>query len=305
MHGRRMLHRVAALAVLLLVVGSCGRSDGDGQDEGTAVDDATDVLRVGMFNFAESALLAELYATALDGAGVPVRRVAVDGPREIMAPALLQGRLDLLPEYLGTASSYYGDDPSEAPPITVELLREMLEPRGVTALTPSTAQNTNVFVVDADSGLGPDLSDLGPVAAGLRFGGLAECRDRPLCLVGLESTYGLRFAEFVPQPSVSITAEALRRDEIDVGLMFSTNPELTSEFIVLDDDQNLQPAENVVPVVRLDALERWGDSRVRTTLDAVSAALTTDELRTLNRRARREAPADVAREWLAERDLAG
>ena len=305
MCGRRRSNRVAALAVVLCVVVSCGQSDGDRQEVSTAVDDATAAFRVGMFDFAESNVLAELYAAALERAGVPVRRVSVSGPREIMAPALLQDQVDLLPEYLGTATSYYGHAQPDAAPATVERLRSLLEPRGLTALTPSTAENTNVFVALATSGLGPRLSDLTTVAPDLRLGALAECRDRPLCLVGLASTYGLRFAEFVPQPSVSITAEALRRDEIDVGLMFSTNPHLTEEFVVLQDNEDLQPAENVVPVVRLDALDRWGTNRVSAAVDAVSSALSTEQLRSLNRRALDDGPAVAAQEWLAEGALAG
>ncbi len=66
--------------------------------------------------------------------------------------------------------------------------------------------------------------------------------------------------------------------------MYSTDAAVTDEFLVLADDKSLQPPENVVPVIRVDALERWGDSTIRDALDGVSLALDTESLRDLNRR---------------------
>lgn len=294
-----MRRRVAVLGVVLVfgLMGCGGPGNGD-----AAAPDPTDAdlaLRVGSFDFAESSLLAELYAQALEAAGVTVRRVDAAAPREVLGPALEQGQLDLLPEYLGTALSFFGGDQGEPASSTIENLRSQLEDRGMTALEPASAENVNVFVSVAGSGLGPTLSDLTAEAPTLRFGGPAECPDRPLCLAGLGLTYGLEFAEFVPQASLATTAEALRRDEIDVGLMFSTDAAVTDEFVVLADDRALQPPENVVPVVRLDALERWGDTTVREALDRASRSLDTESLRALNRRvAAGESTSKVVEEWL-------
>ncbi|GJM37686.1 MAG: glycine/betaine ABC transporter substrate-binding protein [Acidimicrobiales bacterium] len=285
-------------AVLVLVLAGCADpSDGDGSAPDPI--DGTRALRVGAFDFPESALLAELYAQSLEANGIAVRRVGAAAPREVLGPAVEQGQVDLLPEYLGTAASFFGLDRVETGHPSVEDLRNVLEFRGLTALEPAPAENVNVFVALAESGLGPSLSALADDAPNLRFGGTAECPHRPLCLAGLERTYGLEFAAFVPQSSLPITAEALRRDEIDIGLMFSTDAALTPEFMVLDDDQGLQPSENVVPVIRLDALERWGESAVRDALDAVSRALDTESLRALNRRVAGGEPTEVvAEDWL-------
>jgi osmoprotectant transport system substrate-binding protein len=104
----------------------------------------------------------------------------------------------------------------------------------------------------------------------------------------------------VPQRSLARTADALRRGEIDVGLLFSTSAELAADgLVVLVDDRRLQPLENVVPLVRVDALDRWG-SAVRTALDSVSSALTTAGLRDLNARVEAgETVERVAASWLA------
>ena len=262
------------------------------------------------FDFDESRLLAEMYAQVLDAAGVPVVRLGPVGPREIVDPALQLDRIDLVPEYLGTALQYAGStEPNPDSETALAELNDRLAQRGLVALQPSPAEDKNVIVVTAataDAERLETISDLLPYVSGQRFGGPPECPDRPLCLVGLEGVYGLRFAEFVPQRSLAVTAEALRRGEIDVGLMFSTAAQLEApDLVELIDDRRMQPAENIVPLVRAEALDRWGPE-VIDALDAVSASLTTSELRALNVRVADRVPViEVAREWLAEHRLLG
>ncbi len=287
----------ALVAACALLAGACG-DDGDG--EPTA---AVDGIRVASFDFAESELLAELYAQALEAEGLPVVRLGPIGPREIVAPALEIGQIDVVPEYLGTALQYIGaPDPNPDTESALADLSDRLEERGLTPLAASRAEDKNVIVVTAERARRDDLediSDLARYADELRFGGPAECRDRPLCLLGLNRVYGLSFAEFVPQRSLEFTAEALRRGEIDVGLMFSTAAELeTSDLVVLNDDRGLQPAENLVPIVRTEALEIWGPE-LASALDAMAPLLTTTELRLLNASVARGLTVEsVARAWL-------
>lgn len=286
----RVVTAVVLSVALALTVAACG---GDEDAAGEA-----DGVRVAAFDFAESELLAEIYAQALEEHSVRVVRLGVIGPREIVAPALQQGEIDVVPEYLGTAAAHYGADGQG-----LASLRDRLADLGLTALAPAGARDTNVFVVTERTADEHDLvrlSDLSTFAPTARFGGPVECPERPLCLVGLRETYGLEFAEFVPQRSLALTADALRRGEIDIGLLFSTAAELVGDgLVVLVDDLELQPLENVVPLVRVDALDRWG-SGVRTALDEVSSALTTVGLRELNARvAGGESVEQVAASWLA------
>jgi osmoprotectant transport system substrate-binding protein len=238
-----------------------------------------------------------LYAQSLEEQGVDVVRLGAGGPREVVAPALEQGQIDLVPEYLGTASSYFGAVTDD-----VTGLAAALDVRGLQLLEPAPAEDVNVFVVtDAtatDHGL-VKISDLAPVASSFVLGGPVECPDRPLCLAGLQMTYGLDFAGFAPNRNLAITAEALIRGEVDVGVMFSTAAELTSgTFVVLIDDRDLQPAENIVPVVRQATVDRWG-AAVTGILDRLSRVLTTEELQAMNRRVQDDEPiATVAAAWL-------
>ena len=283
-----------AIAGFVMVAAACGGSD---HDSTGPVD--SDGVRIASFDFAESQLLAELYAQVLEGADTPVVRLGAVGPREVVAPALEGNVVDLVPEYLGTASGYFDA-------VTTDLagLTAALEPRGLVALAPAAAEDVNVFVVTrtvADQQLLTRLSDLAGMASTARFGGPVECPERPLCLLGLADTYGLTFAEFIPQRSLELTAEALRRDEIDIGLMFSTSAALDpNEFVALLDDRELQPPENVVPLVRADAIERWG-ATLSDSLDGLSRLLTTAELREMNRRVDDGEPVPVVvASWLVD-----
>lgn len=294
--------RFSTILVLLLGWSACSSAGTRGADA-----PAENGVRIASFDFVESELLAELYAQVLEAADVPVIRLGVVGPREIVAPALELDRIDLVPEYLGTALRFFGDTPDpevvDSTQSSRRALQRLLTPRGLVLLDAAAAQNSNAIVVTSEfarKGNIVTISDLTERSADLRFGGPVECPDRPLCLLGLIDVYGLEFAEFVPQRSVALTVEALRREEIDVGLAFTTSPEIDDEsFTVLEDDRHLQPSENVIPVIRRSALDRWGPE-VSNTLNALSAELTTQELRTMNRSVDDEtSPADVAAAWLA------
>ena len=197
----------------------------------TALGDAA--ITVGSFDFAESRLLAEVYSQALERHGLTVRRAFGLGPREIVAPALARGLVELVPEYAGTALRFFslGDaTPSADPDTTHEALRSVLETTPVTALAGAPAQNANTFVVTADTAEELGLrrsSDLREVAPTLTFGGPPECANRPLCLGGLEEVYGLRFGAILAlDPDGHAAAEALDDGAADVALLFTTDPEI-------------------------------------------------------------------------------
>ena len=132
-------------------------------------------------------------------------------------------------------------------------------------------------------------------------GGPAECPERPLCLPGLQEVYGLEFASFQPlDVGGPITVAALEGGDIDVALLFTSDGVIAAKgFVLLEDDMNLQPAENIVPVTTDEIVAAYGDELVAL-LDSVSAEITTAELSELNKRYGIDAEdAEVlAREWL-------
>jgi osmoprotectant transport system substrate-binding protein len=268
-------------------------------------------LTVASFDFAESRLLAEIYAGALERAGVSVHRALGLGPRELVAPALVSGLVDVVPEYAGTAVQFLSLGRASPEPdvaATHAALVDALAGTPARALAPAPAQDANAFVVRravADRLGLAKLSDLREHAGKLTFGGPPECATRPLCLDGLREVYGVEFAEVVPLDAGGpLTRQALSTGIIDVALLFSTDPAIgnDAELVELADDRALQPAENVTPIVRRAAADRFG-SRLVDTLDAVSERLDTETLRALNARAARSSVRATASQWLDAEQL--
>jgi osmoprotectant transport system substrate-binding protein len=155
-------------------------------------------LTVGSTNFAEQEIVAELYAQVVESAGGKVDRKFQLGAREIVAPALEKGEIDLYPEYLGTYTVFLDKaatvpaDPAEA----ATAINALLAPKKLRVLNPAPAEDRNGFVVTKETadkfGLAT-MSDLGKVTEPLVLGGPPECPERPFCIVGLQDTYGLSF----------------------------------------------------------------------------------------------------------------
>jgi len=135
----------------------------------------------------------------------------------------------------------------------------------------------------------------------LKLGGPPECPERPFCLLGLQDTYGLTFAEFVPLDAGGpLTVTALTGGQVDVGLLFTSDPAIaTNNFVLLEDDKQLQLADNIVPVVRQEVLD--ANPKVADLLNTVMERLTQEELTNLNKAVTVDARAakDVATEWIA------
>lgn len=102
---------------------------------------------------------------------------------------------------------------------------------------------------------------------------------------------------FQPLEPGAVTVTALRQGDIDIALLFSTVGAIAAnDWVVLEDDRGLQGSENIIPLVRSEAVDE-GAAEV---LNRVSAELTTEEVTELNRRVDddKEDPATVARDYL-------
>jgi osmoprotectant transport system substrate-binding protein len=250
---------------------------------------------------------AEIYAQAMDRAGFRIEREVALGPRELVMPALVSGLVEFVPEYSGSGLQFLAGPGSTSSDHETNhrIFADRLSSLDVTALDASPAEDQNGFVVTSETaeryGL-RTLSDLATVSDRLVFGGPPECAARPFCLPGLDSTYGIGFADTFTNLDAGgpRTVSALARGTVDVALLFTSDGAIDlNDFVLLDDDRSLQPAENVTPVIRADALARFGPSLAEE-VNAVSALLSTDELRMLNAEVARGAdPARIASAWLA------
>jgi osmoprotectant transport system substrate-binding protein len=265
------------------------------------------LITVGSFDFPESVLLADIYGGALAAKGFPVRIQPDLGSRELVDPALMGGLLQLVPEYAGSAVDFLslGRLPATSDvTATHRALADLVARQQLVAGRPAAAQDANVIVVTAATAARYHLrsvADLAGVAPRLVFGGPPECPGRAYCLPGLKRVYGLSFKKFVPLDAGGpLTLQALAAGDIDVALLFSTDPAIVAQhLVVLADLRGLQPAENVTPLLRRDVVVQFGVGLVAV-LDAVSARLDTSSLRALDARVELDGqdPRRVAGNWL-------
>ena len=294
----------AALLALLLVAAACGSGEDD--DDTTGGSQEKGELTVGSDAFAEAQIMGEMYAQVLENAGYTIDRQLDIEAREVRLPAMESGEIDIAPEYLASLLSVV--DPSQTPTGDPEEVSQQLEQplseMGLTVLEPSDVVDTNALVVTqefADQEGISQTSDLAPIADDLTLGGPTECPKRPFCIPGFKKTYGIEFGDFKAlEYGASITA--LAGGEIDVALLFSTDGSIAeNNFVVLEDDKNLQAADNITPLVREEAL----NDEVESLLNEVSSSIETDKIIELNKRANVdvEDPKDLAEEYLNELEL--
>ena len=271
---------LAALVGIVTVAASCGGTS----SPTTPASKGT--ITVAGFNFPESSILAELYGQALAHGGYTVNYKLLLGTREVVAPAIQSGQIDIYPGYAATELEFYNKGAGEAngdPVATTAKLNTHLGSIGLEALTPSAAVDQDAFAVTKATQSKYNLSklsDLTPIGNQLVFGAGPECPTRPFCQPGLEKTYGIHFKSFKPLDTDGpLTRAAFKNGTIQVGLVFSSDADLGRlGLVVLQDDKQLENADNVVPIVR----QKVATDDVKAILNKLDAKLTTADLVTMN-----------------------
>jgi osmoprotectant transport system substrate-binding protein len=291
-------------ACLGLVLAACG---GDDALDGGSQQNQQSSITIGSTNFSEQLILAQMYAAVLEKAGVDVQTRLNLGAREVVFPALEKGDIDLLPEYTGAALSFLDPEATAVEPQEVlTALRSKLEPKSLVALDPTPAEDKDAFAVTKETAEKYNLqkiSDLEPVAGQLVIGGPPELKTRPAGLPGLKKLYGIEFKEFKALDAGGpLTVSALKKGDIDVARVFTTQGVIAEEgWVVLQEDKLLEPAQNLIPIGRKDAVT----DQISQALNALAPKVTSEELTKLNAQVdiEKKDPETVARDWLTQQGL--
>jgi osmoprotectant transport system substrate-binding protein len=296
----------AVAACLALVLAACGGGN-DALEGGTQANTQSSVT-VGSTNFSEQLILAQMYTAVLEKAGVKVETRLNLGAREVVFPALVKGDIDLLPEYNGSVLLFL--DPKATQTTSEEVnaaLQPLLDAKGLVALEASPAEDKDGWAVTKETadryGLAK-ISDLKGKASQLVVGGPPELKTRAAGLPGLKKVYGIEdFKEFKALDAGGpLTTSALNKGDIDVGRVFTTQGAIADNgWVLLEEDKPLEPAQNIVPIGRKDAMT----DQVKQALNAISAKITTQELTNLNKLVDvdKQDPEQVANDWLTRQGL--
>jgi osmoprotectant transport system substrate-binding protein len=267
-------------------------------------------VRIGSKNFTEAILVAEMYALALEDAGIRVERKFNLGATPVAHTALVNGEIDLYPEYTSTGLlEVLKQAPIADAKGILEAVRKGYEEQfKLTWLEPSPFNNTNALAMTRQRAeeLGiRTYSDLVARSGELKLGGPPEFPERE-DTKGLMAAYGFdpKFIgdNFVQLDTGALRYEALTKGDIDVVVAFGTDGQINGlGLALLEDDKNYYPIYQIAPVIRQDTLA--ANPAIAETLNKLAPLLTNDVMSGLNWQVdgpEKKEIADVARAFLQQ-----
>jgi osmoprotectant transport system substrate-binding protein len=306
------MHRTLALgaATLALIVSACSPGEGGSPSAATSQQADLPTISIGSAAFPEAAVVAEIYAQALEAEGFTVERHLELGERDAVRAAFDSEDINLAPDYLGGLAAFLEAEVSPDADATHAAMVAALEEIGQTALDFSPGTDADGFVVRQETAedLGLEtMTDLAGVADTLVWGLAPGCPENDLCGPGLERVYGIDIGALETEsltPCSVEMAEALNNSAIDVAQVCTTQAEIASfNFVLLTDDGGLAPAQNLAPVLTQELADAGG-ATLADTLNAVSDLLTTEALTDLNLAiASQDSFEDIADQWLVDNGL--
>ena len=246
-----------------------------------------DRIVVGSKNFTEQLILGELLAQHIAArTGLPVERRFYLAGSYICHQAIVAGRIDLYPEYSGTALMAILKQPSAADPAEVYAkVKQLYAQRfGLVVAPPLGFNNTFALVIRGDDArrLGIHyISKASRYTPGWRPGFGYEFMERPDGYQGLVKAYGLKFGSPPRIMDLGLIYRALTSHEVDLVAGNSTDGLISAlGLTVLDDDRHYFPPYQAVPIVRQDTLERH--PAVLTALEELKDKISDEDMRRLN-----------------------
>lgn len=257
---------------------------------------------IGSFDFDESVLLGSIYAQALEAKGVQVEEKPRIGSREAVYDQVKSGGLTIVPEYNGNLLAFVDQQNTAATTDEVNAALKEKLPAELEVLDSSPAEDKDSLSIAKDTQTKQSLNtmeDLAKVSKTMTVGGPPEFKKR--WEARFKEVYGIEFKEW--KPTGPTTADAIKDGSIQVGNVFTTDPKMTANNLVpLQDPKNIFPAQNVTPLLN----KAGATDTIRTTLNSISAKLTTESLLEMMQKisVNKDEPATVAKEWLTSNGLA-
>lgn len=277
----------------------------------SAAGDGAGTVIVGSKDFTEQFIVAEMYAQLLENEGFTVERKLNLGGTPIAHEAIMNGDIDLYPEYTSTGllTMLKLDPIQDAQEIYTTVKSGYEEQYSLTWLTPSPFNNTQALAMKKDVAAQYGIqtySDLSQKAPELVLGRPAEFLEREDGLKGLQQAYGgFDFKEEKQLGTGSLRYQALMDGQIDVVVAFGTDGAIQgNDLLLLEDDLVFYPIYNIAPVIRMDTLEKY--PQIEKILNDFAPLLTDDVMSGLNWQVdgpEGKEPADVARAFLADKGL--
>src|SRR6185312_11406663 len=268
------IRKLAAALAALLLMASCGPP-------------RADRIVIGSKNFTEQLVLGEIIAQQIENkTHLPVDRRFYLAGTYICHQAILGGRIDIYPEYTGTALTAILKAPPSSNPQQVYDQVKTEYSRRFNLEVGQTFGFNDTFAIEirGEDARRLGLKTISQAAAYTpqwRAGFGYEFMERPDGYKGLAATYGLRFAEPPRIMDLGLLARALKDKQVDLAAGNTTDGLIPAlDLFVLEDDRHYFPPYEAVPVIRQQVLVKHP-----AVLDAVSGLagkINDQEMRELN-----------------------
>lgn len=307
---RRGLGGLAAGVGVALALSACSSGNPLSSPSTSSTGGATSggSLVVGSADFPESQIIAEIYAGALNAAGVTATTKPNIGSREIYFKAVQDGSVDVVPDYSGNLLSHVDAQAAEVTPEDIFKALQGKLPQGLAVLDPSKAEDKDAMVVTkatAEKYQLKSIEDLAKVCSEIVVGAPATFSERAYGLPGLKKNYNCVPKKLEPfsDGGGPVTVKALLTDQVQVADIYTTTPAIAdNDLVVLEDPKNNFIAQQVLPLYNKAKMT----DKAKEALNNVSKLLTTDDLINLNRAvggSQKQNPKDAAAAWLKDKGL--
>jgi osmoprotectant transport system substrate-binding protein len=246
-----------------------------------------DRIVVGSKNFTEQLILGEIIAQQIETkTHLPVERRFYLAGSYICHQAILGGRIDIYPEYTGTALTAILKQKPESSREEVynRVKTEYANRFNLAAGLPFGFNDTFAIEIRGDDARRLGLKTISQAAAHTpqwRAGFGYEFMERPDGYKGLAATYGLRFAAPPRIMDLGLLTRALKDKQIDLAAGNTTDGLIPAlDLFVLEDDRHYFPPYEAVPIIRQQALTLHPE--VKQALDELAGKISDDDMRKLN-----------------------
>jgi osmoprotectant transport system substrate-binding protein len=306
----KSIHRLLILPLLALLTAlTIVACTGGGSTEGGGSAGSAAPIKVGSKDFTEQFIIGEMYALALENAGLKVERKLNLGGTPVAQKGLETGQIDLYPEYTGTGLLTVLKLPanSDRQKVFDTVASAYKEKYNLVWLKPAPMNNTEGLAMTKERSqtLGiKTISEMVAKANLLTVIGPPEFTQREDGLPGLKATYGnFNFKGFKGVDS-GLRYKGLIDGEADVVVAYGTDGEISAfNLVLLEDDKKLFPPYQVAPIVRQQALD--ANPEIADALNALAPKLTDEVMQKLNYEVsgKQREPAAVAKEFLTQEGL--
>ena len=265
---------------------------------------------VGSKNFTEQLILGEMFAQIIEArTHLPVERRFYLAGTFICQQAILAGRIDIYPEYTGTAlTAVLKQQPSGDKQEVFRRVKQSYEDKfGLIVGPPLGFDDTFAMVIRGEDARRLHLSTLSQAAAFTpqwRAGFGYEFMERPDGYKGLVASYGLRFAEAPRIMDLGLITRALKEHQVDLIAGNNTDGLIPAlDLFVLQDDHRYFPPYEAVAVMRREMLKQHPEAGVA--MGELARKISDEDMRRLNYAVdgqHRDATA-VVKEFLQQRGL--